>query len=273
MLQSPFKRVLLVLAALAIAAMGTEYAAAQRFDPFVDHDYFEPDLQFFAPAEVDTYGGAPDPNTGWYFKYDRMYTNVTRPRDVTTHYQGDFTWGNRYDIGYMTEDGHGWLFSAIHVDGPNLLALNEADYSSVEFNKVWRLDELHNGSYVEPFIGVRYTKFIDFLDQISPVENNIVGGQLGIRWFKQKGRWILSAEGRLTPAVNFQFFQDEDQNEFAMQGEIRVGAKYEITRDVGVGFGWQLNQFGQGIARGNDFRNNSEDLTMNSITFGIDVNR
>ena len=272
MLQTSWGK-LLLLAAVAVTSAFASEAQAQRYDPFIGHDYFDSDFQYFAPAEVDTYGGAPDPNTGWFFTYDRMYTNMTRPRDVASHYEGDFTWGNRYDIGYMTEDDHGWLMSIMHVDGPNIENINQGDYSSVEFNRVWRLKQLHNGSYMEPFIGVRYIKFLDWPTPDEAIENNIVGGQLGMRWFKQKGRWLLSAEGRLTPAVNFQFFTAEDQNEFAMQGEIRVDAKYEITRDVGVRFGYQFDHFGQGIARGTDFNNNSEDLTMNSITFGIDFRR
>ena len=269
---SPWKGLLLLAVAAASAAMAGE-AHGQRFDPFIDPTHFDSDFQYFAPAEVDTYGGAPDPNTGFFFTYDRMYVNMTRPRDVASHFEGDFTWGNRYDMGFMTEDDHGWLLSIMHVDGPNLEDLNHADYSSVELNRVWRLKQLHNGSYVEPFIGVRYIKFIDSLDLQNQVENNIVGGQIGARWFKQKGRWLLSAEGRLTPAVNFQFFNTEDQNEFAMQGEVRADAKYEITRDVGVRVGYQFTHFGQGIARGIDFGNNSEDLSMNAITFGIDWKR
>ncbi len=37
----------------------------------------------------------------------------------TTFDLGDKTWGNRVDLGYMTEENDGWLFSYMHIDGPN----------------------------------------------------------------------------------------------------------------------------------------------------------
>ena len=55
-------------------------ARAQMYDPFIEPGHFDNDFQFFAPAEFDDFGGFPDPNTGWYFTYDRMYTNVSRSR-------------------------------------------------------------------------------------------------------------------------------------------------------------------------------------------------
>lgn len=36
-----------------------------------------------------------------------------------TYDLGDKTWGNRVDLGYMTDDNNGWLFSYMHIDGPN----------------------------------------------------------------------------------------------------------------------------------------------------------
>ena len=35
-------------------------------------------------------------------------------------------------------------------------------------------------------------------------ENSIFGPQLGVRWFRQRGRWSISAEGRGFFAVNRQ---------------------------------------------------------------------
>ena len=92
---------------------------AQRYLPFIDPGNFATDAQFFAPADFDTYGGGPSPHTGWFASYDRMYMYVTRPNGEESHTQGDMTWGNRYDLGYMTEEKHGWLVSIKTITGPN----------------------------------------------------------------------------------------------------------------------------------------------------------
>src|SRR5262245_54592339 len=107
------------LAIATIALAGTASAWAQglptspgsdafwKFQPFRDAGYFEPDFQFFAPAEVNDFGGEEKPNTGIYVTFDRTYVNVTRPIDrysFGSGNQGDFTWGNRMEVGYMQGD-------------------------------------------------------------------------------------------------------------------------------------------------------------------------
>ena len=91
---------------------------ADYFQPFIDPNAFDPDFQFFAPADIDTYGDGPEPNIGWFATYDRVRIWVTRPDYVPSYTEGDFTWGNRFDLGYMSEEEHGWLVSIWHIDGP-----------------------------------------------------------------------------------------------------------------------------------------------------------
>jgi hypothetical protein len=86
--------------------------------PFIDPLAFDPDFQFFAPADFDSYGDGPEANTGWFATYDRVYIYMSRPENQPTYTEGDFTWGNRYDLGYMSDEEHGWLFSAWHINGP-----------------------------------------------------------------------------------------------------------------------------------------------------------
>ncbi len=194
------------------------------YHPFVEPGYFNHDLQFFAPAaDIDGYGG-PVMRTGWFGSYSRMYLRVSRPDHLDSFDRMDRTWGNRWDLGYMIDDvdhDHGWLFSYMHVDGPNAYdtvirervnRLNEDDegrpepdtgqggqqqqddvveppidrnnvgppnrqrnyyvndslnlgkLSNVELNKIFRMEPLNRGGLLEPFFGVRYTKF-DSLDQ------------------------------------------------------------------------------------------------------------
>src|SRR4051794_39332497 len=100
------------------------------FQPFVDPGYFNPDFQFFAPAEVDDFGGEEKPNTGIYVTFDRTYVNVSRPIDrfsFGSGNQGDFTWGNRMEIGYMKGDPSGWQAVIWRVNGPNE-TFDNADY-------------------------------------------------------------------------------------------------------------------------------------------------
>ena len=92
---------------------------AQRYLPFVDLDYFSTDSQFFAAADIDGYGGGPSASTGWFASFDRMYMYVSRPNAEASNTQGDMTWGNRIDLGYMTEEKHGWLISMQNISGPN----------------------------------------------------------------------------------------------------------------------------------------------------------
>jgi hypothetical protein len=189
------------LAALAVICGLNASASAQQWSPFIDAGYFEPDFQFFAPAEVDDFGGPEPPNVGVYFDYDRLYVNVNRPNGEASLFSptaGDFTWGNRYEIGYMTEEKTGWQAILYHVDGPNealhylqerldrnnagdtptapdpiiqdrnpryydiRTSINEAKFSSLELNKTWRRKEFHNGVVLEPLVGFRYMKFKDF---------------------------------------------------------------------------------------------------------------
>ena len=66
------------LAALVTTLALASNVQAELFKPF-DFPPVESDFQFFAPADVDTYGGGPAAKTGWFADYDRVYMNVSRP--------------------------------------------------------------------------------------------------------------------------------------------------------------------------------------------------
>jgi hypothetical protein len=194
-------RPILRLAALAAVLNLATCAWAQGYSPFIDAGYFEPDMQFFAPAEVGDFSGPEKPNYGFYATYDKPYLNVSRPDGVLSLFSetaGDFTWGNRYELGYMTGDPTGWQVVMLHIGGPNEYvhtfqerinrfntadgeppfdpivqdrnprfydirqSINAAKLSSFELNKNWRNKEFHNGTVLEPLIGFRYMTFKDF---------------------------------------------------------------------------------------------------------------
>ena len=55
------------------------------------------------------------------------------------------------------------------------------------------------------------TNFVieDFNATNTDIKNHMVGGQLGLRWYKRKSRWLLSSELR---AFVFQNFQELESN-------------------------------------------------------------
>jgi len=273
-------RFLLFGATLVVALVLAPNANAQQYTPFFDNWEFGHDFQPFAPVINEEYGYEPiPPNTGWFFAFDRVYLNVTRGAAADQSFNGDFTWGNRIELGYMTEEDHGWLLSAWELDGPTVGAPDETTpasnvgaFGGVELNKTWRCDPLHDGSIFEPFVGVRFLKFDD--KTFGLVENHMIGGQLGARWYKQKGNFLLSGEVRGFPAHNYQFFPDASREEFVIAGEVRFEVAYLLSREVALRFGWDTLYFGRGIARDATFNTpNDEDMLVTGLSMGITVNR
>jgi hypothetical protein len=277
--------------------------------PFIAPDTFDLDYQFFAPADFDTYGGDVPLRTGWFVQYSRMYLAVSRPDHVGAPYNMDKTWGNRYDIGYMSDEDHGWMFTVSNLGGPN-----EVDtftrFNNIELDKVFRLKPFHNGSVMELFIGARYVNLGDSsFDQLvifNPVtglttifdtadhsSNDLIGGEIGARWYKKKGRWTLSADGRAYAAPNFQqqdgftriyvfadpadpplsvtdiFSGNGSSDFFVPAGELRVEAQYDMTRDLSLNVGFNFLYFGRGMFR---LVNDDQSVAMAGVTFGIVYN-
>jgi hypothetical protein len=156
---------------------------------------------------VDDFGGEEKANTGLYVSFDRTYVNVTRPIDQFSFgsgNQGDFTWGNRLELGYMLGDPSGWQAILWHVNGPNetltnadylqriqnltgqvtqqfptpggIDSINQLKMSSFELNKVWRLKQYHSGAVLEPFLGYRYMNVRDYFRRDQFTEFLDAGG-------------------------------------------------------------------------------------------------
>jgi hypothetical protein len=360
-----------VLAALVTALGLAPSLRAELFKPF-EFPAVETDFQFFAPADVETFGGGPKHKTGWFATFDRVYINVQRPLDAynLSDKMGDFTWGNRFDLGYVDDDGKGWLFTGWHIDGPNennvLLqerlnrfvtgspqttpidpfrdnnlrltgdrdylvtnSINVMDLSGIELNRTWLKKQLMHGAWIEPFGGFRYVKILDFyrrdayerflfpggptplgdselLSSFNAAwQNDMVGGQLGIRWYKDYRRWNFSGDVKAFAFQNFQnynqktttettyygatpdlidttpisvIYEESDEfathdTEFVLGFEVRAEAAYRLTRDVSLRVGFTCMDFAQGIARGADIRKNDQDVFMYGLTFGATLNR
>lgn len=264
--------------------------------------YFDHDMQFFAPGDFDEYGGESIYPTGWYFNYQRMYLNASRPDKIDRvtfsdqPTQTDPTWGNRFQLGFMTEENKGWEFQYIHVDGPNQLfvdlttfdadnnptpniiseRINRGELHSGEVNRTYRM-HLENGAIMEFLIGPRYVNFTDLTGvdasgrQVRN-ENDIVAGQLGIRGFKKSGRWTVFGSAQAFPGINYQLFSDGAEHEFVIGGEARLEAAFHVTKDIAMVLGYDFLYLGRGIARGNDRDTNDQAFLLHGITFGFQVN-
>lgn len=105
-----------------LLGLGASAARAQQYTPFIEPNHFDNDHQYFAPAYWEDLGRVREANTGWFLDLHRMYVYMERP-DPDTRLVGpgggDWTWGNRFDVGYMTEANHGWLWSAYDINSPN----------------------------------------------------------------------------------------------------------------------------------------------------------
>ena len=139
--------------------------------------------------------------------------------------------------------------------------------------------------------------------------NRLVGPQFGLRTYKRHGRWRLEFEGRGFFAANFlsikqhgevgslmspgqplqpsalaptSSFHLVNNEQFSPMGEFRAEAALQLTRDVAFNVGW-TGLFAGGISRANNsvrYRlpdygivQNKEDLIIQGVSFGLEVNR
>lgn len=181
-----------VLAAMAVA--GPVAFSQNGYHPNAEPVHFDPDWQFFAPVQLqdmEDLTARQRANKGFFFTYDRMYLGVTRPDTETSSNALDFTWGNRFDAGWMKDNEKGWTFSTMHMSGPNIYnqyeqrlanapivpivpgpgvderletikdSVNVGSFFSFDANKTWRLEPYRYGGILEPMIGMRYVRFED----------------------------------------------------------------------------------------------------------------
>lgn len=268
----------LVVAASVQAQYDTEYPGA--FQPFRDVHLENYDFQWFAPPITEQYGqDTIDPNTGIFFEYHRLFMNVGRGDTAAGPFEGDATYGNRLDFGYMTEEHYGWLFSAWRLDGPSYDLRNRGDFNSFEANRTWRLDQFHSGFWVEPMIGLRYAQFNDKTNPNLFMQNNMLLGQLGGRVFSRRGQWMLSGEARAFGGNNWVYRGDiNDYTNGVVGAEFSLGAAYYLTREIAIDVSWDTTWFGSGIGRNSGLLSDpaledSQKMTMTGVAFGITLHR
>ena len=245
------------------------------YDPFCDLD-----TNWFEPIYCDCPDERPL-NSGWFFGYSRMRLRVSRPRDPgqvfytpqtdagpgdpipsiyqgtdSSEYGGDWAWGNRFDFGWVSEEGTGLWFVARKLDspdqrvgfdnidlnnddgirpdtepwGPTSVTVNGLRMYGFEGNKIWRLEPGPRGTIMEPFVGARFvrlrdhadrtdvftnandsllfpptntpnssiveTSFFNYRDARITTDNDLFGGQFGMRSRWRRGRWQITSDIR-----------------------------------------------------------------------------
>ncbi len=112
----------------------------------------------------------------------------------------------------------------------DLIAESRVETWGIEWMYTYRLHSNPRGGLFEIYVGARYLEFQDMLsitgqndvndeddddeeplvfagpgssladsDWFTDAENNIVGPQVGLRWFRTSDRWTLDASGRSLP--------------------------------------------------------------------------
>jgi hypothetical protein len=187
-----------------------------------------------------------------------------------------------------------------------------------EINRSFR-QALDHCDFLEPYIGVRYLSLND--DSIQDVNlgastdrfkqkvtNSAIGGQIGGRYFRHRGRWRFSVDSALAACYNSQSYFSTDLTfanatggltaiaettnegqEFVPQVDVAMDIAYSVSRDFSVRVGAALLYSWTGIARADtrDATINpnsvlfppvpsdifSEDFIAAGVTFGVDWKR
>ena len=211
--------------------------------------------------------------------------------------------------------------------------LNSMYYDHYELNKTWRMSAYHYGGILEPFVGVRWTRMTDtngFMDYISSdefppligpnftdaeqittqgatTENELVGPQLGFRYFRAHNRYVFNGGFTAFCGGNFQCSKSlrfstltiydgnavgdnviriiEEKSdpiytrneEFYVGFDARAELGYQLTKMIQVRAGVQIIDIARGVWRGGDGTytpggDTDQDYLMVGGTFGINLN-
>ncbi len=212
---------------------------------FAEPGIFDYDTQMFAPLEF-TNGKQPDPATGFYFTFDKTYLHLNSGGRTSTN--GNYMWGNRYDLGWMTDGDEGWGIMFQNSSGSEFFNGNDAlvsqpmhvetGFSTFQLNKIYR-QQLKSGDYFEPYIGIRYMNINDetIEDTTQPVagtpspnrfkqnvSNDAFGLHAGGRHIRNRGRFRTTTNMALSTLYN--------QQELLAQDILTVGGVVGISQST-----------------------------------------
>lgn len=212
---------------------------------FIADDIGDYDLQVFTPLDFGEQSVKERfDNTGMFLTYDRaaLWTSAPATSSIGGQSAPGFnyaTWGNRYEIGYMTDNDSGFTATLMYTSGSTFLAGRssvgtplpmqvETGFTSFELNKTFR-QPMKNGAIFEPYFGFRYMGLNDKTIQDGSViltnpffptgtnnrflqesQNAMPGAQLGFRMFRNTGRWTISTNAAAMAMYNNQTYFSSD---------------------------------------------------------------
>lgn len=249
--------------------------------------------------------------------------------------QQDVPLGPPWGWPQVPQDGNNFGYMSRFVEMRD--SENVADFKSFEANKTWRLEPYHYGGILEPLVGLRYMRFTDVyqrmqydadlffppvfdpldptfvageqvLTEQSVTTNDMIGGQIGFRYFKFAHRWRYSAELKAFNAASFQSNRWQTSSEltlyegteaepqavinnyivekgepiygknveFAWGLDVRSEISYTLTKMIEVRGGLQVMHIGDGIWRGrliDQIQDQDQMAIMAGLTFGVALNR
>lgn len=178
----------------------------------------------------------------------------------------------------------------LNVYFDSVVLANQTRISGPEFNFLYRMHPGESGGIFEWYLGVRYLQFNEDF-QVSAfgtspsgsgvnsvlsnteidtfAQNNLIGPQIGLRYFINNDRWQFSTETKFMPAWNNQTVREEgfvasnlgansfprginnslnlletnasyreSKSEFSPLVESRIEGKYQLTRAIAFKAGW-----------------------------------
>lgn len=279
--------------------------------PFATPGIFNYDAQMFAPLQFPmTPGEELGPRTGFFASMDRLYVNMSRAtiadnntNDVPTG--NNYMWGNRYNIGWMTDADDGWSFEysqsegSFFSSGQDVLVgnpmLTSTRFANVEVNKVFR-QRLKRGGWLEPYLGFRFVNLSDStIEDVSlpgdvalrfkqNVTNNAFGLNVGGSYVNRRGRYRNEFDVAVAVTYNNQNYFATDLtfsetgntvlesyytgNAFVPVLDLNYELAYNLTRDFGLRGGVQFMWLWDGMARANTLTQNLNPNSDFSATLG-----
>jgi hypothetical protein len=277
----------------------------------------------FNPGTRVEFGRVAEDNHGWLFSTFRVHKQTQDPE-----YFNGVPIIFRDPLGLMNgvvDVGPPPVIRALPMTFEHVAISNEVETWNVEFNLLRRTPQFHRGGYLEFFLGPRYMEVNEDFNVIAEggpmadsrwftrAENHMIGGQLGLRYFKKSFRWMLNLEGRFFAGLNRQNFKQEavlgsqlinnrgtvnypnawegsasttflSKDEWCPGVELRAELRYQLARSLSLRAGWTGMWF-DGIARasnvvryelpnmGIDASDNRQGLFIHGVTVGVDINR
>ncbi len=213
----------------AAATITSSWVSAQGYHPFAEPLEFDPDWQWFAPVQLQDFEELTSKQRarhGWYGAYDRVRQGFNRSETEAQSGKVDFTWGNRFDFGFMGERDHGWNFSFMNVSGPNT-------YNEIYQNRLNAFDSNDDGDPTDPYIPRDWQNDPQYRERVYFVRDSLNAGSYSS--FEANKTWRTEPYrygGILEPMVGLRFSKFDDIAENDTYDSFGVDTDLDGTADL-----------------------------------------